>query len=69
MKQKELKIIYCPTEEMIADYSTKPLQGARFVEFLDKIQGIQAKDLDEYKKQYVEVLKEYSFFEERDDVF
>ena len=69
VKQKEIKIIYCPTDEMIADYSTKPLQGAKFVEFRDKIQGVRAEDFNHYKKRYIEVLKGYNLFEEGDDVF
>ena len=31
IEQKEVKMIYCPTEKMIADYSTKPTQGSLFV--------------------------------------
>ena len=34
IKDKELKIIYCPTKEMIADFFTKPLQGILFVHHL-----------------------------------
>ena len=30
VKQKEIEIKYCPTELMIADYFTKPLQGKLF---------------------------------------
>jgi len=26
----EMRIAYCPTEEMVADYFTKPLQGSQF---------------------------------------
>ena len=26
----ELRVEYCPTDEMVADYFTKPLQGAKF---------------------------------------
>ena len=29
----ELNIKYCPTEEMVADYFTKPLQGVQFLKF------------------------------------
>ena len=36
---KELSVEYCPTDEMIADYFTKPLQGAKFVEFRASIMG------------------------------
>ena len=44
---------------MIADYSTKQLQGAKFVEFRDLMLGIRASDYDEYKKQYIAILKQY----------
>jgi hypothetical protein len=31
--KKEVSILYCPTEDMIADFFTKPLQGVKFIEF------------------------------------
>ena len=34
-----LKVDYCPTETMIGDYFTKPLQGTRFTEFRKAIMG------------------------------
>ena len=34
---KEVKVEYCPTEDMIADYFTKPLQGTIFRNFRDFI--------------------------------
>ena len=34
---KEVKVEYCPTGEMIADYFTKPLQGSLFKRFRDFI--------------------------------
>jgi KUP system potassium uptake protein len=33
IQRKECKLEYCPTDEMIADYFTKPLTGAQFVKF------------------------------------
>ena len=51
--KKELKIVYCPTDKMTADFDTKPLQGSKFVEFRDKLLGISAEDFYEYKSQYV----------------
>ena len=30
VKRKNIRIEYCPTEEMIADFFTKPLQGRQF---------------------------------------
>jgi len=31
----EVTLIYCPTEKMVADYHTKPLQGKAFINFRD----------------------------------
>jgi hypothetical protein len=33
----EVKIEYCPTEEMVADFFTKPLQGSQFIKLRDQI--------------------------------
>jgi hypothetical protein len=40
----ELNIKHCGTDDMIADYFTKPLQGSKFIQFRDLILGI--KDID-----------------------
>jgi hypothetical protein len=37
--QKRLEIVYCPTEQILADYFTKPLQGALFRKFREVIMG------------------------------
>ena len=47
IKQGEVTIIHCPTKEMIADYFTKPLQGALFRKFRDLIMGI---DMNDYER-------------------
>ena len=39
IKQKEISIQYCPTEQMIADFLTKPLQGALFNRFRSILLG------------------------------
>mmetsp|Transcript_73676 Transcript_73676/g.213428 ORF Transcript_73676/g.213428 Transcript_73676/m.213428 type:complete len:334 (-) Transcript_73676:1990-2991(-) len=39
IQRGELEIEYCPTDEMIADYMTKPLTGAKFIYFRNKIMG------------------------------
>jgi len=36
----EVSVQYCPTSEMVADYFTKPLQGALFKKFRDIIMNI-----------------------------
>ncbi len=37
----ELSVEWCPTAEMIADFMTKPVQGATFRKFRDIIMGIK----------------------------
>ena len=37
---KEVKVEYCPTSEMIADFFTKPLPGPLFRKFRDWIMNI-----------------------------
>ena len=36
----ELEILFCPTDGMVADFYTKPLQGKKFREFRDMILGV-----------------------------
>ena len=33
LERKELEIEYCPTDDMIGDFNTKPLQGNKYVKF------------------------------------
>ena len=37
----EVTIIYCPTEDMIADFFTKPLQGIKFIRVRKSIMGFR----------------------------
>ena len=39
IRNKTLSLKHCPTEEMLADYFTKPLQGALFVRLRNHIMG------------------------------
>ena len=57
IKNKEMKVIYCPTEEMLADFYTKPLQGVLFVNHRNKIMGIAPKDFPLYEREYVDFMK------------
>jgi hypothetical protein len=41
----ELRVEYCPTEEMLADILTKPLQGALFRKFRDRLLNISNEDI------------------------
>jgi hypothetical protein len=39
IEEGDLKVVFTPTDEMIADGLTKPLQGAQFDKFADQILG------------------------------
>jgi len=41
IKRNQIQIEYCPTEDMIADYMTKPLVGAKFEAFRKLIMNTQ----------------------------
>ena len=40
LKRDNIELLHCPTERMIADYFTKPLQGALFEKMRDIIMGL-----------------------------
>ena len=40
VKKGEVSIVWCPTDDMIGDYATKPLQGSLFRKFRDQIMGV-----------------------------
>ena len=52
VKKKEISIEYCPTEEMIADYFTKPLQGSLFRWFRNAVLGMTDSEYLQYKDDY-----------------
>ena len=37
--RKLLSIVYCPTDDMLGDYFTKPVQGKKFIHLNDKVMG------------------------------
>ena len=39
--QGKARVEYCPTDEMLADFFTKPLQGSKFLKFRDTILNVQ----------------------------
>ena len=39
----DVEVVYCPTDEMIADYNTKALVGKKFVKFQDLIMNLSNK--------------------------
>ena len=40
VSRDEVEVKYCPTDEMIADYMTKPLVGSKFKRFRDLIMNL-----------------------------
>ena len=54
-----MKVMCCPTEPVIADYFTKPLQGMLFYKYRDAIMGIGQSDLELYHRNFDEVTKKY----------
>ena len=63
IKNKEIRVQYCPTEEMIADYFTKPLQGSLFKKFRNMILGIMEDDIGVYKENYRQALIAFGLME------
>ena len=43
VNKKELRIEYCPTNDMITDFFSKPVQGTKFTEFRKKILNLKEK--------------------------
>ena len=41
VEQGNLIVKYQPTEEMVADYNTKALQGKKFLDFREEILGLK----------------------------
>ena len=41
IKKGDLHIEYCPTDNMVADFFTKPLQGKKFLQFRKVIMNLQ----------------------------
>ena len=39
IKSGDIYIVYCPTDRMLADFLTKPLQGNKFKIFRDQLMG------------------------------
>ena len=56
--------MHCPTEEMVADFFTKPLQGKLFFEFRNTVLGIDPEDCDACQRNFDEVIKKHKKMEE-----
>ena len=45
IKKGDLNVVYCPTERMLGDFFTEPLQGKIFKKFRSAIMGYQDQDI------------------------
>ena len=57
VKGKEVKIVYCPTKEMVADFYTKPLQGTLFRTHRNAILGIDESNMPIYMNEYTKYIQ------------
>jgi hypothetical protein len=48
--KEELSVVLCPTGDMIGDYATKPLQGALFRKFRNKIMGVTRRETQDQER-------------------
>ena len=66
--KKHIKVEYCPTLEMIADFFTKSLQGALFHKFRNAVLGIKECDFNKYELEYLIALTKYNLLMESADI-
>ena len=57
VKDNEVKIMYYPTEDMLADFYTKPLQGSLFIKHRNALMGLKEEDFKSYEDQYITFMK------------
>ena len=63
IKKKHIKVQYYPTKEMVADFTTKLLQGHLFYKFRDAVLGIYPSKFEEYRQTHQETLSKYNLSE------
>jgi hypothetical protein len=55
VKNGGVRIVYCPTKEMVLDNFTKPLQGSLFRTHRNSIMGASENELSRYQDEYVQM--------------
>ena len=50
IKRGDARIVHCPTDMLIADFYTKPLQGKQFCIFRNLILNLDEKQVTEFSK-------------------
>jgi hypothetical protein len=52
IKEGKMRVIYCPTKQMVSDYLTKPLQGSLFRTHRNSIMGHSEDSISQYRTNY-----------------
>ena len=55
-EDKEIKVLYYPTDKMLANCFTKPLQGSLLITHRNSLIGIKEDDFIKYLKEYSELM-------------
>ena len=66
MDKKEVTIVCCLTEEMVADHSSKRTRGRLFVKQHNTIQGIEVNDFDMHKSWHERVLRTHDLWDDEE---
>ena len=64
---KEVKIIYCPTKKMVADFSSKPTQGNLLKRQRNIVMGLKEEDFEMCKAWYKAALERYDLWDEEEE--
>ena len=59
-------MVYYLTDQIVASYSTKPMQGSLFIYYGNLILRIDDNEFKIYKRWYKEVLKRYNLWDENE---
>ena len=64
IEQKDARMVCCPSEKMIIDYSTKPTQGSLFICQRNAILGADEKEFNMHKEWCKAVLMKYELWDD-----
>ena len=66
IEKKDARMVYYLTDQIVASYSTKPMQGSLFIYYGNLILRIDDNEFKIYKRWYKEVLKRYNLWDENE---
>ena len=67
LAKKELKVVHCPTDKLVADHHGEPLQGKPFVNLRNEIMGVKEIEFTMHKQKYQSVLEKHGPFNEEEE--